>query len=242
MAQQGLPSSSKTGSSPAGENADDDRRPSQRRQRVATAQGEFDTLRGSKKQGKSKQGTDDSDTIKAMAKMLCMMMQQVREINAAVFDTYMGKADLPIMQAGKAAGQKYSEAVDKWKADHSKDQAHPYGAPHLHIWTALVEAGLLVQGIDEKDRDKMQKHKEEFIGESGSTKEGLALKVGGCRIMKTYNKDTKKLLVAIQDQELRAAFCRMANVAKLQHRIGRAPTHALEKAMQRVLDRDEDME
>ena len=82
----------------------------------------------------------------------------------------------------------------------------------------------------------LKTHLSDCFGEDSSPKECLALKLGGCRILKTYNKETKTLLIAVHGQSLRESFLLAAKHHKLQHKAGRASQHALEKAMQSILE------
>ena len=70
-------------------------------------------------------------------------------------------------------------------------------------------------------------HISERFTQDSSPKESLAMKFGGRRILKTYNKETKKLLVAVQEPLLREAFMIAAKQHEMIHKVGRAPQHAL---------------
>ena len=230
------------------EGAEDE--PALRRPRLQTLQAEMDTLRGKHKaergapkqqkgQGPAQKG-EDKHTLRAMAKMLLILMQTTRDLTAAVFDTYLGKVTTPLIKASSKAGKTYSESIKQWKDNHDKSEPHPFGAPHLQVWLELQKTILTEPTTPEAAKVVMNKHKAKYLDALGAPKEGIELVIVGCRSLKTYNKDTKKLLIAIRDEELREAFCLSAKALQLQHRIGRAPTHALEKAMQKVLDNDKE--
>ena len=64
-------------------------RPVLRRPRLQTEQGELGTL--GKQQAKANhKGEEDEHTTKSMAKLLLMMMQMVRDLNAAALGTFIG--------------------------------------------------------------------------------------------------------------------------------------------------------
>ena len=112
-------------------NGEDERWPAGRHQRVATEQESTSTLEPDKHNKKG--GKKDECTLMAMAKMMLMMMQRIRDMNAIVLHTYIGGKN-PVVKAGREAAQRYAAGVKRKVTE----ELHPYGAPHSHIWHEMA--------------------------------------------------------------------------------------------------------
>ena len=69
----------------------------------------------------------------AICKLSLQSAQQVRQLAAACWSTFLIVSSASLVKACSAAGQAYNQAVKQ------KGKGHKLGSPHLHVLLALVE-------------------------------------------------------------------------------------------------------
>eukprot|EP00971_Amphidinium_carterae_P144327 2860313-Amphidinium_carterae.1 len=163
-----------------------------------------------------------------MAKMQLQTSQNLRLVMSVVFETFVLKANSPEAEAMAEEGRKYGEQT-------RGKPGHALGPPHVWLFGALLKA-LQQRGdaVGAVNATAVKQLAERYALLTLGAKAEL---VKACRMQKTFDKECRRLLLALspgvaEQQQLLAALAQTGAV----HKLGRAPEGEMERSLQRAVE------
>lgn len=160
-----------------------------------------------------------------MAKLTLKHELEIRELQAAVFRTYLLKDDNNFVQKIKIAVGTY--------IDGAKKQKTPPGEVHAYAWEALTAEALKID-IPAAAKDIIEHHRASI-----ASPEALASIVYATKLKKTFHKNVYKLCVAgsPRHQDLFEAIEMALVKSGAEPKRGQAPQAGMARELQSLVDR-----
>ena len=155
-------------------------------------------------------------------------LQANRDYESILIDVGLVAKDTNIVKKMKKSTNEWSELVQK------DGKGHQHGPPHLRAWGALLLA-LIDEDIGAVTKEKLTEAHQEF---EEMTVEQKGLDVRLCRLRKCYDKTLLKLQFAVRGNQetLRGVIRTSLTQCKVDMKSGRAPTTAMERKLQEMLE------
>ena len=171
-----------------------------------------------------------SKALHLIGKLSLKNALEVRELQAAVFHTFLTPKKSEYVQAALAATKDFA---DKAKRAKEGKCAMPPGEPHVHAWAAMLRVALEDPALSESDKQAIQVHRN-----NSTHADELSHAIFVCKLRKAFDRDTVKCFFSVhRDAEpaLQAVTKGlMAHGAK--QKLGQAPRAGLEREVQEVID------
>lgn len=193
--------------------------------------------------GASKAGADAALQI-ALAQIALQSAQQLRELTAAEFETYLIATDSALVRAARGAGQAYSAAVQN-------NKNHKLAPPFVHTFMVVVETLAADERVGKKHREVLKTYVEWAAGQKV---ERVADQVRLHRVARTYKGERTKIQFKLMQgyggddsdeqmtmeepdvQRVAKAYSKGLLSAGAEHKVGRAPPGELERVIAKALD------
>lgn len=143
-----------------------------------------------------------------------------RELQGAIFDFYVVPSDSSLISAMEAQSQAWSQVVEDHKNGDKASEPHPFGAPYLQVYVALVEAFAKHPAVPTPTQAELAHMADEHMRD-----DELSLMVRSCKIMTTYKQEVKKMQRSLMDRRARKLVCQAMKMAGAYHRTGRFPAN-----------------
>ena len=173
---------------------------------------------------------DDRQLLEVVAQVTLMNTQELRLIAPAVYDKVIVDTASPYFQSADAALKQYHEKIQQAITREAKQQV---GEPQWYVWAGLVQAGLADTKLSQTETTALREHAAQH-----QQPESLATVVQVARLKKCYDRNKRKVLLAVTPQ-----CCDILNIilkgltqngGQLMNSV--APRGALERQLQTALE------
>ena len=164
-----------------------------------------------------------------MLKQVLKLSQSNRDICAVVFDTFIVKSSLGLVESIQKQTKSYAQQVKKI------GKKHQLGSPHVWAYGGLV-SGLLEKHTGEigaKNKGVLEGHKEGLEMLQPDEKHEV---VQACRLDKTFQQDLRRITICIRTVEVRNAVINSIEQLGGERKSGRAPRGNMEREIQQWVD------
>ena len=195
-----------------------------------TGGGEADGGAGKKKLDNVKKNGELKTLLTLMIKTQLRSEQRLRELEGVVLTTFVGAASDLFLNEVSCQTQAYQAKV-------KGNKKHDLGPPHVYAYQGFLDG--LVKHHQNELGGKNQKEVLELKKKTEEKKwEEVADEVGIFRISKTFDKDKRRLTLAMAPhlREERLLICSCLNQLSWDKKEGRAPPSHMERELQAFLE------
>ena len=169
--------------------------------------------------------SDQMQLMGLIMKMVMQLMQGSRDAASAVFDTFLAPSQDVLILAMAVQGRRYAKAVES--------PGHGLSSPHLYVFGALLKA-IADLNLDTRDLALYNQYE-------GFTVEQRGLTIRLCKQAKTYEAETRKLVLAFGSGSVAQEFKErvlqvMIARTNWSYKVGRAPPTYMEREMSKFLE------
>lgn len=196
---------------------------------------QWELHRGSSEQPAKKMavGHDKQQVSKALHLIgrLCLKNAlEVRELQAAVFITFLVPKKSDYVQAPLAATKEFAENAKRAKEGKCP---MPPGEPHVHAWAAILRVALEDAALGDFDKQNIQSHRN-----CSTDPEAMSHAVFVCKLRKAYDRDSMKVFFSVHRDVEPALKAVMKGITAHggKQKVGQAPRAGLEREVQDVID------
>lgn len=170
---------------------------------------------------------DNEQLLTAVARLTLKTAQTCRNLESAVFVTYILAKDGVYAQAASAAGQTYAQRA------RAAGKNHTLGQPSSWVWAALAQAALKDEALFEEKRAMLKQH-----CDSVTDPMVLSDQVLYCRLSKVYDQTKTRLQLSVAPGALSDVLTVLQEGIEKSgglRKDGPAPRGALERQIQELL-------
>ena len=165
---------------------------------------------------------------KLMIKATLKLMQQVRDVEGALFDTLIVKASSGEVSEMTRQTKLYGDGVKE------AGRNHTLGPPHIWAWGGLVTAlSKRGEAIGAKNQEEIKSHLEQLEAAEVNDKcEWIRF----CRCSRMYNPELRRITLAIGDLRLRQTILKALEQTGAEKKQGRGPASNMERELQQYIE------
>ena len=170
---------------------------------------------------------DNEQLLTAVARLTLKNAQVCRNLESAVFVTYILAKEGAYAQAASAAGQTYAQRA------RAAGKNHTLGQPSSWVWAALTQAALKDEALSEEKRAMVKQH-----CDSVTDPAVLSDQVLYCRVSKVYDQTKVRLQISVAPGALSDVLTVLQDGMEKSgglRKDGPAPRGALERQIQEII-------